>query len=255
VPYKRLIARLDIKGETVIKGIQMDGLRQVGSIREFSRKYYEQGVDEIVIIDVVASLYGRDAMAQIIRDVTSECFVPVIVGGGIRSIEDADLLFRAGADKVAINTGALREPNLITKISEKYGSQAVVLSIQAKSSEQYGWECYAESGREPSGVSVYDWIREVESLGAGELLVSSVDRDGTRRGIDSELVKVCRAGVSVPVIAASGVGGEPDVIHAFRATDCEGVASASALHYGFMSVQSLRGHCIAAGINVRGVPN
>jgi len=251
MPFKRVIARLDIKGPNVIKGIQMDGLRVIGPVGEVARKYYSQGVDEIIMIDTVASLYGREAMADLISDVTSDCFVPITVGGGIRSLADADALFRAGADKIAINTAALARPKLITEIAEKYGSQAVVVHIEAKKNDFGDWECYTETGREPSGVAVFEWAIRAEKLGAGEFLITNVDRDGTMRGVDTDLLdKVCSS-VALPVIASSGAGSNAHASEVFSQTAAEGLAIGAALHYQAIEVDALRLYLSDLGISVR----
>jgi len=249
--FLRLVARLDIKGPNVIKGIQMDGLRVVGPVGEVAKRYYEQGADEIVMIDTVASLYGRESMVELIKTVTAECFVPITVGGGIRSLEDADALFRAGADKVAINTAALSRPALISEISGKYGAQAMVVHLEAKASQELGWECYTEAGRQPSGIAVFDWVSIAQRHGAGEFLVTNVDKDGTRRGMDIALLTRIRESASVPVVASSGAGNLQHVLGAFSHAKCDGVAVGAALHWGNLTVNEIRAGCHQAGISVR----
>lgn len=251
MPYRRLIARLDIKGPNVIKGIQMDGLRVVGPVADVARKYYDQGADEIVMIDTVASLYGRASMVELIKEVTAECFVPVTVGGGIRSLEDADALFRAGADKVALNTAALANPDLISKIAQKYGSQAVVVHIEAKRTVTEGWECYTEAGRQPSDTLVEEWLPIAEAHGAGEFLITNVDTDGTRRGFNLSLLSAVGDSVSVPVIASSGAGSPHDVVEALLRGSCEGVALGAGLHWGNFTIDDCRDACRNAGLPVR----
>lgn len=251
VPYKRIIARLDIKGSNVIKGIQMDGLRVIGPAGEIARRYYHDGVDEIVIIDTVASLYGRDAMVDLIKDITSECFVPITVGGGIRSVEDADALFRAGADKVAINTGAIARPGLISDIAQKYGAQAVVVHVEAKMTPDRGWECYTEAGREPTGIPVDAWMHKAQASGAGEFLITNVDRDGTRRGVDRELLKKCCSIVSVPVVASSGVGSVEDALQILELANVAGLAIGAAFHYNNLTPTAVREGALLRGVPVR----
>jgi imidazole glycerol-phosphate synthase subunit HisF len=251
--YLRLIARLDIKGPNVIKGIQMDGLKIVGPVAEVAKKYYRQGADEILMIDTVASLYGRESMVGLIKEVTAECFVPVTVGGGIRSLEDADALFRAGADKVAINTAALAYPDLISDIARKYGTQAVVVHVEAKQTPGHGWECYTEAGRQPSGMAVAEWLPVAEAHGAGEFLLTNVDRDGTRRGLDLSLLSAVVEAVSVPVIASSGVGEPFHVVESLQGTSCNGVAIGAALHWGNFSISDFRSGCLGAGLSVRNI--
>jgi cyclase len=192
-------------------------------------------------------------MVRLIEDVTAECFVPVTVGGGIRSREDADALFRAGADKVAINTAALARPELITDIAERYGVQAVVIHVEAKQSSTSGWECYTEAGRQPTGVEVLDWSRRAQDMGAGELLITNVDRDGTRKGVDVSLLKELRRAVTVPIIASSGIGSEQDLVNVFSSVDIDGVAIGAALHWGSLTLESCRTACLASAVPVRAV--
>lgn len=253
MPYKRIVARLDIKGETVIKGIQMEGLRVVGPVGELAREYYSQGVDEILILDAVASLYGREAVAKVLNDVTLDCFVPVTVGGGIRTLQDADLLFRAGADKVAVNSGAVLVPSLLTEIAEKYGRQAVVLQLDAKKVSPSSWECYSDSGRNPTGLEPISWARKSVELGAGEVLVTSVDADGTRRGLDTELLSAIRSAVRVPVIGSGGVGAIDHVQEALGPGDLDGVAVGASFHYKVFSPRTLRAELLANKLSVREV--
>lgn len=253
MPFLRLIARLDIKGPNVIKGIQMDGLRVVGPVAEVAKKYYDQGADEIVMIDTVASLYGRKSMVELIKTVTAECFVPVTVGGGIRSLDDADALFRAGADKVAINTAALANPQLISQIARKYGAQAVVIHVEAKTSSEFGWECYTESGREPSGREVMEWVSTAEEHGAGEFLITNVDRDGTRKGIDHDLIKEVLCRVKVPVVGSSGAGTAQHVYEALAVSECDGIAMGAGLHWNNFSMGECRSLCEERGLPMRKV--
>jgi cyclase len=251
VPHKRLIARLDIKGENVVKGFQMDGLRVVGSASEMARRYYEENIDEIFMIDVVASLFGREAMAKIIRQVTEECFVPMTVGGGIRSLEDADLLFRAGADKVAVNTAAVEDGTLLRRISGKYGSQATVLQLDSKTNAPGEWEVYTEMGRTPTGLGVAGWVERAVELGVGEILVTSVDRDGTRSGLDLGLLNLVASSVEVPVIGSGGVGSISDSVDGFRVRGVSGLAIGSMFHYGVAGPQQTREESIKEGIDLR----
>ena len=249
--YKRIIARLDLKNHNVIKGIQMDGLRVMGPVQELATKYYLDGADELIMMDIVASLYGREAMAEIIRDFTKECFVPITVGGGIRTLEDADLLFRAGADKVAVNTGALANPQLITEIAEKYGSQAVVVHVDAKSNPSGGWDAYTESGRNFSGLGVVEWISQAIGHGAGEVLVTSVDQDGTRKGLDRALLGSLTGVISVPLVLSGGARDATDVAQVLGLNEVDGVAVGATLHYGTTTVNEIRENCRGLGVDVR----
>ena len=247
----RLIARLDIKGESLIKGIQLEGLRVVGSPREYALRYYQQGIDELLYVDCVASLYGRNHLAYIVSEAARDIFVPITVGGGIRSVEDASDMLRAGADKVAINTAAVARPSLITEVARRFGSQCMVLSIEAKSASDGSWEVYTHNGRERTGVDVLDWVRQGVALGAGEVLVTSVDREGTRRGFDISLAQAVTSQVSVPVIASGGMGCSDDLVAVVCEGGADGVAMADVLHYGRLSLGEIRSAAQAAGLEVR----
>ncbi|MCF8486822.1 MAG: imidazole glycerol phosphate synthase cyclase subunit [Rhodobacteraceae bacterium] len=235
----RLIARLDIKGPNLIKGVQMEGLRVMGDPYDFARRYYEAGVDELLYIDIVASLYGRSKLTEVVRRTAQDVFVPMTVGGGIRSIEDVTELLRAGADKVAINTAAVARPDLIAEVANRFGSQCMVLSIEAKQQAPGTWEVYTETGREHSGLDVVEWARRGVALGAGEVLVTSIDREGTRKGFDTDLIKAIAAAVEVPVIASGGYGAAGDLAAALGA-GADAVAVADALHYGRVTLDALR---------------
>ena len=196
----RLIARLDIKGPNLIKGIHLEGLRVIGSPNEYALRYYMQGADELIYMDSVASLYGRNHLGEIIKAAAHDIFVPMTVGGGIRSVDDATEILRSGADKVAVNTAAVIDPKLITDISRRFGSQCMVLSIEAKQVAQDRWEVYTDNGRERTGLDVVEWVKRGVSMGAGEILLTSVDREGTRKGFDIALVNAVSSEVGVPVI-------------------------------------------------------
>jgi imidazole glycerol-phosphate synthase subunit HisF len=246
----RLIARLDIKGPNLIKGVHLEGLRVIGDPQEYARRYYEQGADELIYIDIVASLYGRSKLTEIVRRAAHDVFVPLTVGGGIRSVDDVGDLLRAGADKVAINTAVVRRPELITEVSRRYGSQAMVLSIEAKQQAPGRWEVYTDCGRERSGVDAVAWARRGVELGAGEILVTSIDMEGTRKGFDAELVRAIAGSVDVPVIASGGYG-EPRHLAAVVGAGADAVAVADALHYGRATLADLRRAAMDSGIAVR----
>jgi cyclase len=251
VNRRRVIARLDIKGSNVIKGIQMEGLRVVGKPADFSRKYYEQGADELLYIDTVATLYGRENMQEIVQQAANEIFIPLTVGGGIRTVSDAKSMLMSGADKIAINSGAIRNPDLITDVARVFGNQCVVLSIEAKKVGPGKWEPYIDNGREPTGLDVVDWCRKAVDLGAGEVLVTSVDRDGTRRGMDIGLVVAVAEAVRVPVIASGGVGDTSHVAALFETTTADAVALAYALHYDKTTVGDVKSDLERRGIETR----
>ncbi len=247
----RLIARLDIKGPNLIKGIHLEGLRVIGSPKAHALKYYLQGADELIYMDSVASLYGRNHLADIIKEAASEIFVPMTVGGGIRSVEDARQILRAGADKVAINTAAVANPQLITQVSERFGSQCMVLSVEAKQVAPGAWEAYVDNGRERTGKDAVAWIQEAISLGAGEILVTSIDREGTRKGFDVALMNAITSVVSVPVIASGGMGRLDDLTDVVFNGGVDAVAMADMLHYGRASIGDVRDAAQKAGIAVR----
>lgn len=247
----RLIARLDIKGPNLIKGVHLEGLRVIGSPNEHARRYYEQGADELLYMDIVASLYGRNNLADIVEAAAREVFVPMTVGGGIRSVEDATRLLRSGADKVAVNTAAVQNPSLITDIARRFGSQCMVLSIEAKQIGPERWEAYTDNGRERTGLDVIEWVERGVALGAGEVLLTSVDREGTRKGFDIALVRAVTRVVSVPVIASGGMGKAGDAVEVVEKGSADAVAMADILHYRRASVADIRSAAKVAGFDVR----
>lgn len=237
----RVIARLDIKGPNLVKGIHLEGLRVLGKPEDFSRYYYEQGADELVYMDVVASLYERNSLNEIISRTASETFIPLTVGGGLRSIADMRAALRAGADKVAINTAAIRSPELIRSASRYFGSSTIVVSIEAIRQLDGRYLAYVDNGREHTGVEVVSWARQAEELGAGEVFLTSVDREGTGDGFDIELVRHITEAVSLPVIASGGAGSAGHVVELFGACDVSAVAVASVVHYDFVKTHALAG--------------
>lgn len=247
----RLIARLDIKGPNLIKGVHLEGLRVMGDPQEYARKYYQQGADELLYVDVVASLYGRSKLTEIVRRAAHDVFVPLTVAGGIRSVEDVTDLLRAGADKVAINTAAVRRPELITEIARRFGAQCMVLSIEAKRGPNGRWEAYTDCGREMSGLDAVDWARRGVELGAGEVLVTSIDREGTRKGYDVELTREISDAVNVPIIASGGYGQMEHLLDVVERGHADAVALADALHYDRTTLDQVRSEAIARGVTVR----
>ena len=247
----RLIARLDIKGPNLIKGIQLEGLRVIGDPQAYARKYYAQGADELVYMDIVASLYGRNSLHDIIRRTAQDVFIPLTVGGGLRSVEDVRQILRSGADKVAINTAAVQRPQLVNEIATVFGSQCVVLSIEAKHLAAGKWEVYTDNGRERSGLDVIDWAQRGAALGAGELLVTSVDREGTRKGFDCELMRAVSAAVSIPVIASGGMGTVQHLVDVVQQGHADAVAMADILHYERATMAQVRTAALAAQLDVR----
>ena len=248
----RLIARLDVKSPNLVKGIQFEGLRKLGDPYKFAMKYYLQGADEIFYSDIVASLYERNSLLEIIKETTNDIFVPITVGGGLRSIDDVTAALRAGADKVSINTAAIKNPNIITQVSRKFGSQCMVLSIQAKWQGDH-WEAYYDNGREHSYFDVTDWAKKGEELGAGEIILTSVDREGTSKGFDVDLIKSVTDVVSIPVIASGGMGKLEDINFAIKDGNADAVAMATILHYDRQDINSIRNYCFKQKIPVRKV--
>ncbi|MDH5524790.1 MAG: imidazole glycerol phosphate synthase cyclase subunit [Desulfobulbaceae bacterium] len=247
----RLIARLDIKGPNLIKGIHLEGLRVIGAPNEHALRYYHQGADELIYMDCVASLYGRNHLGDIVSTAAKDIFVPITVGGGIRSVEDATQILRAGADKVAVNTAAVANPQLITDIARRFGSQCMVLSIEAKQVSCDHWEVYTDNGRERTGVDVIDWVKQGVALGAGEVLLTSVDYEGTRKGFDVSLVRAVTDQVFVPVIASGGMGKSEDLLNVVQKGGADAVAMADILHYKRTVIGDVRTVAERAGLGVR----
>jgi len=243
----RLIARLDVKGENVVKGLQFEGLRVVGRPQEMAERYAAAGADELLYIDTVASLYGRNQLAGTLEAACERVFVPITVGGGIASIAEARRLFNAGADKVAINTAALARPALVSDLAAHFGSQAVVVQIDAKRVAG-GWEAYTDNGRNRTGRDAVAWALEAVERGAGEILLTSIDRDGTRRGMDVELVAAVAPRVPVPVVAGGGLGAVGHLEDALFSGKADAVAVGAALHYDKVTIPDLQ----QAGRNARG---
>jgi len=250
VALKRIIARLDIKNATVIKGIMMEGLRVVGSPVEMARSYYENGVDEILYIDAVASLYGRSSLFDLVKESARQVFVPMTVGGGIRSIEDATRMLECGAEKIAINTAAVADPDLIDQLARRFGSQCVVGSVHAKKIGDGKYEAYTEYGRERVELNLIQWCQELESRGAGELLLTCIDRDGRKLGFDQDLLSLIAADLKIPLVCSGGIS-EPGYAAEAFLNGADGVAIASALHYKTHSIHDFKTHCTKFGIGVR----
>ena len=247
----RLIARLDIKGPNLIKGVHLEGLRVIGDPQKYARRYYDAGADELLYIDIVASLYGRNNLLDVVRRAAEEVFIPMTVGGGIRSVDDVRDVLRAGADKVAINTAAVRRPELISEVATRFGSQCAVLSIEAKRIANGRWEAYTDNGRERTGRDVVEWARKGVELGAGEILLTSVDQEGTRKGFDLGLVRAVTHAVQVPVIASGGMGSADHLVAVVKEGGADAVAMADVLHYDRLGLADVRVAALSAGLPVR----
>ena len=249
--FLRLVARLDVKGPNLIKGVHLEGLRVMGDPNEFARRYYLDGIDELICMDTVASLYGRNNLMDVVRGAVKNVFVPITVGGGIRSVDDARDILRCGADKVAINTAATKDPKLLSDVAQRFGSQCLVLSIEAKRQGDGEWEVYTDNGREHTGLDVIEWAARGAELGAGEILLTSVDQEGTRRGFDLPLINAVSDAVSIPVVASGGMGTMDHFADVAASGGASAVAMADVFHYGRLRPAEVRRQALAMGFNVR----
>jgi cyclase len=247
---KRIIARLDVKNEHVIKGIHLEGLRKIGDPVELAKKYYEQGVDEIVFMDAVASLYDRNNLLNIIESACKDVFIPITIGGGIRSTKDIELALKSGADKITLNTQAIKNPNFIKEASRIYGSQCIVGSIEAKNMRNT-WEAYINNGREQTGINVIDWACKLEDLGIGELIITSIDNEGTKKGFDLQLIDTICQKINVPIIVSGGAGNLIHVKELLKFERVSAVALASILHYEIATIKEIKKAVLEDGIIVR----
>lgn len=236
----RIIPRLDIKGPNLVKGIHLEGLRVLGRPEQFARYYYEEGADELVYVDVVASLYNRNSLHDIIERTAREIFIPLTVGGGLRTLDDIRNVLRAGADKVSLNTAAIKNPPIIREASRRFGSSTILVSIEAIRQTDGRYLAYTDNGREHTGVEVLSWAKRVEELGAGEIMLTSIDREGTGKGFDLELTAAVSRAVTIPVIACGGAGEIEHVRQVIAEAAADAVAVASLLHY-----DAIRRHDIA----------
>ncbi len=227
----RIIPRLDIKGPNLVKGIHLEGLRVLGKPSDFAQYYYEQGADELMFMDVVASLYDRNSLHEIISETAKQIFIPITVGGGIRNLNDIKSMLRVGADKVSINTAAIKRPDFIKEASLEFGSSTIVVAIEAIKNPDGKYYAFIDNGREFTGVEVVEWAKKVEALGAGEIVITSVDKEGTGKGLDIELINSIYSAVSLPVIAHGGIGSKEHVKDFLELNMADAVALGSSLHY------------------------
>lgn len=230
----RIIPRLDIKGPNLVKGIHLEGLRVLGKPEYFARYYYETGADELIYMDVVASLYSRDSLVNIIERTAREIFIPLTVGGGLRTIDDIKTVLRAGADKISLNTAAINNPKLISEASRKFGASTILISIEAIKHPDGNYYAYTDNGREYTGMNVFEWASQVQELGAGEIMITSVDKEGTGLGFDIELTKKVAESVGIPVIACGGAGELRHIEEVITNGKADAVSIASILHYNFV---------------------
>lgn len=248
---KRIIPCLDVTAGRVVKGINFVGLRDAGDPVEIARRYDGQGADEITFLDITASSDERDLILHIIEAVASEVFIPLTVGGGVRAVDDVRRLLNAGADKVSINTSAVTNPQLIADAAQKYGSQCIVVAIDAKRTGDNEWQVFTHGGRKPTGLDAIEWAKKMERLGAGEILLTSMDRDGTKAGFDLALTRAVSEAVSIPVIASGGVGRLQDLADGIKIGKADAVLAASIFHYGQHTVQEAKRFMAAQSIPMR----
>ena len=248
---KRIIPCMDVTAGRVVKGINFLELRDAGDPVEIARRYDEQGADELTFLDITASSDERDLILHIIEAVASQVFIPLTVGGGVRVVDDVRRLLNAGADKVSINTSAITNPQLVADAAGKYGSQCIVVAIDAKRGESGHWEVFTHGGRRATGLNAVEWAQKMQSLGAGEILLTSMDRDGTRSGFDLDLTRAVSDAVSIPVIASGGVGGLQDLADGIKLGHADAVLAASIFHYGHHTVQEAKQFMAAQDIPMR----
>lgn len=247
----RIIPCLDVDGKkgVVVKGVNFQGLKEVGDPVELAMRYDEEGADELVVLDITASVDERPTFLKVVKEVATSVTIPVTVGGGVRSVEDADKLFKAGADKVSVNTAAVRRPRLVLELAEQYGSQSTVVAIDAKRVDR-GYRVYIRGGNTATELDAVKWAEEAAGLGAGELLVTSIDRDGTKMGYDVDLIRAIRSAVEVPIIASGGAG---EFSHFYEAAvaGADGLLAASLFHFGVVKIRELKEYLASRGLEVR----
>jgi imidazole glycerol-phosphate synthase subunit HisF len=250
---KRVIPCLDVTAGRVVKGINFVGLRDAGDPVEIARRYDEQGADELAFLDITASSDERDLIVSVVESVAAQVFIPMTVGGGVRSVADVRRLLNAGADKVSVNTAAVQNPRLIEEAAARYGSQCIVVAVDAKrvAGDSTRWEVYTHGGRKPSGIDAMEWGRKMEAAGAGEILLTSMDRDGTRSGFDLELTRAFSDALAIPVIASGGVGNLEHLAEGILRGRADAVLAASVFHYGEYTVRQAKEHMAGRGIEVR----
>lgn len=248
---KRVIPCLDVKDGRVVKGVRFRDLSDAGDPAELARAYDQEGADEIVFLDITASVEGRATMIKVVRRAAEQAFIPLTVGGGVRTLEDVQRLLRAGADKVAMNTACVQTPHLITEAAHRFGSQCVVVAIDAKRVSPSRWEVYIHGGRVPTGLDAIAWAERAAALGAGEILLTSIDRDGTREGYDLELTRAVAEAVSIPVIASGGAGTPHHLLEALTEGKADAVLVASLFHYKQHTVREVKAYLQAKGVPVR----
>ena len=248
---KRIIPCLDVRDGRVVKGVNFVNIRDAGDPVELAKYYSDQGADEIVFLDITATSDARDTVADVVERTASQVFVPLTVGGGIRTLEDFRRLLRAGADKISVNSAAVARPALLSEAAERFGSQCVVLAVDARAWEGGGWEVVVHGGRKPTGLDLIEWVKRGEALGAGEILLTSMDADGTRAGFDLAMTKAVTDAVSIPVIASGGCGSLDHFAEEFEETGCDAALAASLFHFGELTVPQVKDYLRERSIPVR----
>lgn len=248
---KRIIPCLDVKDGRVVKGVNFVNLTDVGDPVDAAKAYYEAGCDELVFLDITATHEERDTTVDMVRRVAEQVFIPFTVGGGIRSVEDMNKMLKAGADKVSVNSSAVANPQLIADCAEKFGNQCVVVAIDAKKVEDGSWHVFVAGGRKDTGIDLLDWAKKVVFLGAGEILLTSMDKDGTKSGFDIEMLNAVANVVTVPIIASGGAGNSQHILEVFEQTPATGALAASIFHYGEVSIADTKQAMRQSGIEVR----
>lgn len=248
---KRIIPCLDVEKGRVVKGTRFLNLKDAGDPVELAAYYDRSGADELVFLDITASAEHRAIMREVVANVAKKVFIPFTVGGGIRTVDDMRMILKAGADKVAVNTAAVQEPGIINQGAMHFGSQCVVVAIDARKTGEHTWEVYIHGGRTPTGIDVLDWAIQAEKLGAGEILLTSMDRDGTKEGYDLELTSTVSKAVGIPVIASGGVGNKEHIYHGAISGKADGLLAASIFHFGEVSIKEVKEYLRGKGVVIR----
>lgn len=248
---KRIIPCLDVQNGRVIKGVNFIDIRDAGDPVELAKHYSDQGADEIVFLDITATVEARKTVADVVERTAQQVFVPLTVGGGIRTVEDVQILLRSGADKISMNSAAVADPGLIARAAERFGSQCVVLAVDAWARGDGGWEVVVDGGRTPTGLDLIEWVRRGEALGAGEILLTSMDADGTKAGFDIAMTRAVTRAVGIPVIASGGCGKLEHFEEVFRETDCDAALAASLFHFRELSIPQVKEYLRGRGVPVR----
>ncbi|MBS6215522.1 MAG: imidazole glycerol phosphate synthase subunit HisF [Clostridiales bacterium] len=248
---KRIIPCLDVQNGRVVKGVNFIDIRDAGDPVELAKHYSDQGADEIVFLDITATVEARKTVADVVERTAQQVFVPLTVGGGIRTVEDVQILLRSGADKISMNSAAVADPGLIARAAERFGSQCVVLAVDAWARGDGGWEVVVDGGRTPTGLDLIEWVRRGEALGAGEILLTSMDADGTKAGFDIAMTRAVTRAVGIPVIASGGCGKLEHFEEVFRETDCDAALAASLFHFRELSIPQVKEYLRGRGVPVR----